>query len=433
MSNLSKKDIIWFRKIEPTFLVACSLDTLANNKDSMAALSASRKWLNQLLTKADNSEPPSNFTTLRRDVLRYPSKPTPEKEPLNKQYFELHGSLVCDCLKEFGEKKTDAFEACDISIRIFESGTIGARCPMKPRHRNKEYDIDSAVCIMRDGRSLARKLLYNAIQLFIQYWNKMYSNYSLKPLEGMKEFLLFEKYEYVDFEFSKKREYFDTKAPVNEETILFFRQLIGFCRMSKPYTWPKNSIKFLRNFINNDISSRIDEFWFAYPERFVRYYPNKDISETTDYAYDILLILEVLLGLRALYKSLIEDIHLRFIKLPESASKHQKDIKTAIIHLQKELSVVIFRLSKCQFPSSLKFYADNAFAADVIRHIHNVLDIDELSVCLKGALDKLNSFIEYFSSLVMHNQNITLQRRILWLTIVIGIVGALLTAAQLIN
>lgn len=459
MPHLSDRNKVLYSRLEPTFLVSTTLYKLAINKDDMAMLTSNQDWqnhllsqanlsefsprfseltrdiLSQLVTKTSTPENSSDFSSLKRDAVKYPDMPSPEKRPINKTYFENHGSLVCQYIKYSGSE-TGNLLVDSISVRIFESGALGLRCTMRPSNNKNKHDTDLAVQIIREGRNLARKLLFDAIKEFINYWNRIFPDYELCKLENISEYDLFEKYEFIDFDISIEGLIFNTDTLSKDSNVNYLRQIVGFCRMAKPYAWPNYSIQFLKEFTKNDLSGRSDELWLVYPERLVRYYPNKDIPETNKYAYDILLVAEVLLGLRALYKNLLEDLRYRIVGLPkefrvrESSSDRKSKIK--LRYLYKELAIAAFRFSRCRFPSDIQFYTESSFASRLLRCVEQELNLDELSACLQTELDKLKSTIDSFTSLVMHDQNVFLQKSILWLTVIVGILGALIAIITLI-
>ena len=144
--------------------------------------------------------------------------------------------------------------------------------------------------------------------------------------ETRRDSLLFERYEYVDAVFHNSGEAFEVKK-ILQTGGPRASEIVGFCRMSKPYTWPHFSSEFVNEFRRLDASSRSDELWLAFEERFVRMYPDRDVPETGEYARDLLNILEILLSTRAVNKSLLEQTQARVAALSaevdRAVTKHE--------------------------------------------------------------------------------------------------------------
>lgn len=412
-----------FYRVEPTFMTATAVDALAKDRNQIENLFANSEWQNKLIKHVSLSDL-RDFSGFRKDVLHYPEYPTPEKQPINRLYFQHHGAIACDYLRSSYEG-TDDLKVAQVSLRIFENGAICVRCSTICFSPFEQNHVDRAIEIVRAARILSRKLMLDVIRSFAQIWNECFPNHLLLQPENT---ILFEHYEYIDFDILAPNGELGIKVIKNESSLGYLRELAGFCRMAKSYTWPNYSKEFLSQFMSNDMGGRDDELWLAYPERFVRCFPNKDVPATIAYASDIILVVEVLLGLRAMYKVLLEDTRSRISDLPTNIIK-TPGIKpeSRMDKIQQELITITYRLSRCYLPSYVRFYAKSAFALRLFYQLEISLGLDQLPVTA------LQEIIEALRNLLAHEENMLLQQRVFWLTVVIGVIGILLTATQILT
>lgn len=439
--SFDNQEQIKYFNIQPTFLMATAFERLAKNQDKLPKLLANSNWLDLVVQKVRNIDQESNIFSVYSDVSQYPDSPSPEKQPINKMYFKHHKSLVFDLLA-YPTESTHELIILSISLRLFESGAIGLRCLMGSRNENKQYNINSAVSMLRKNRLLAKKSMVETFRKFIIYWNKVNIEYQLNEIspECENNQHIFEDYEFINFDMSDNNNKINDVPYLisNKNTICKLNQLVGFCRMAKPYAWPNYSLTTLRSFISENIGTRKDELWLAYTQRFIRYYPNKDIPETNSYANDILLTMEILLGLKSVYKYLIEDIRKKFANLPSELNllgnslNSQKEYPE-IEKLQEEMVNTTYKLSRGHFSSIVRFYAGTGFVDRVLSKIEEVMQLPQLSKSLLSEMDKLKKSIDSFETIIAHRQNMSLQRSIFWLTIIIGALGIIIALAQIVK
>lgn len=422
MVTINVQENLNFYRVEPTFMTATAVDALAKNRNQIEDLLASSDWQDNLVQRVSHSDL-RDFSGFRKDVIHYPEYPTPEKQPINRLYFQHHGAIVCDYLKSSYEG-TDELKVVQVSLRVFDNGSICVRCSTVCFSPFEKNHVNHAIEIVRSARILSRKLMLDVIRSFTQLWNECFPEHVLLQPENT---ILFEHYEYIDFDLLAPGGELGIKVIKNGDSLDYLRELAGFCRMAKPYTWPNYSKEFLNQFMNNDMGGRDDELWLAYPERFVRCFPNRDIPATIAYASDIILVVEVLLGLRAMYKVLLEDTRSRISSLPANVIK-VPGVKpeSKMDRIQQELITITYRLSRCYLPSYVRFYAKSAFALRLFHQIEIALGLDQLPVTA------LQEIIEALRNLLAHEENMSLQQRVFWLTIVIGVVGILLAATQIL-
>jgi hypothetical protein len=73
------------------------------------------------------------------------------------------------------------------------------------------------------------------------------------------------------------------------------------------------------------------------------------------------------------------------------------------------------------------YYAKSAFALSLFYKIEIALGLDQLPVTA------LQQVIEALRNLLAHEENLSLQQRLFWLTVVIGVIGILLATTQIVT
>jgi hypothetical protein len=417
------EETLRFHRVEPTFLTATAVDALARDRAQIERLLVNPDWQNKLIEHLPLSDL-RDFSGYRKDLLRYPEYPTPEKQPINRLYFEFYGAIACDYLKSNYEG-TDDLKIGKVSLRIFENGSICVRCSTVCYDPFQENSVNRAIEIVRSARILSGKLTLDVIRSFALAWNECFPDHTLLQPENT---VLFEYYEYIDFDVLGPNGEPVIKTIKNEGSLDYLRELAGFCRMAKRYTWPNYSKAFLSQFMSNDVGGRDDELWLAYPERFVRCFPNKDVPATAAYASDIILVAEGLLGLRAMYKMLLEHTRSRLTALPAFIIKTSGvRVKSRMDRIQQDFVIITYRLSRCYLPSYVHYYAKSAFALSLFYKLEIALGLDKLPVTA------LQQVIDALRNLLAHQENRLLQQRLFWLTVVIGVIGILLATTQIVT
>jgi hypothetical protein len=423
--------------IEPRFFLAFSLDLFAESDKDISDLLSTPDWHHTLFDLNANDEFLSRFTQLTSDFPNYPSDVSPEKRPINEFYFDKHSSIST----EYSPSKSvdlDNYKLKKVYIRVFEHGGITGRCRFTQIESSPERGVDETVSVTRNLRETGREILHDAIQQFLISIDGLFESVSFSIPEGGRQIHTFEQYEYIDCDlsFSKSDTEFDLRSILNDPVRLSqLRELVGFFRMSKPYAWPDYSSEFLHNFISEkELGNRKDEVWFIYSQRFIRYFPDSQISETSSYVQDIVLGLENLLSLRALYKTLLESVRSNIPEIPSSihsegdAGLSDNELQT----IQSQLSLLSYRFSRTVFPSDIRFYTQSPHANNVIEHLEKEMQLPELGTALETEMEKLQGTIDSFGTLITHHRDLSLQRRILIYTVVVGLVGAGVTLLNIL-
>lgn len=426
-----------FRCIEPVFLVAVPLEHLAEDQVRITPLLADTAWLDTLVEQGQEPEKSRADFAIHLDLPEYPSSPSPEKQPISDYYFATHRSVVLEP-SSVPSRTTSEMAALSMAIRVFETGALTARCSFGPRERETAHNLDHSVTMVRDARRLARQLMYSEIDRFIAFWNRCFPHCQLRQSNSFTDAtVLFEFYEYVDFDLIPTASEFSLAELADASTGLTeLRQLRGFCGMAKPYTWHGYSRKTLDEFVTGNLGRRDDELWFADAQRFMRYFPNREVPETTAFARDLLLAIEFLLGLRAVYKSLLDQARSRLSSLPQeltrsSGATAKPPTVAELRRLQDEMAELAYRLSRSQFPPIVRFYAGTGFVAAMLGKIEEVLQLEGLSESLMSEMQKLNGVLDSFQAVMSSRLNLQLQRRILVLTGLAVLIGALAIALSL--
>lgn len=422
--------------IKPTFFFSLSLGSCTEDSEALGDLLATQSWYQDLFNLNNDGTFLSSFTPLSSDLPNYRDAPSPEKRPIDETYFDEHGSISTQYSIE--ERNKDGFRIESVTVRIFEHGGITTRCSFTQIADSDNRYINDLVPEMRVLREEGQKVMFKAVSEFIDCLNEIYESVDFDSPEGFRSTFNFDRYEYIslEFEISESNREFDKSEFLNkEERIDELRELIGVCRMSKPYAWPNHSEEFLYRYMEKDLGNRDDELWFISAQRFVRYFPDSDVSETSDYVQDILLVLEIMLSLRSSYKNMIEDVRRELGELPSSfrrGSENQDDFSEEDIeNIQRQLSLISYRLSRTQFPSIVRYHSQGEFAGKVLTHIEKELQLPQLSEALQVEMEKFHGAIDSFSSLITHHRSMKLQRRVLILTVVVGLVGSLIAFADI--
>lgn len=415
-------------KIEPRFFLSFSLDMFVESDEDIGDLLTTADWHHELFDLNSDEYFLSKFTQFTSDFPNYPTNPSPEKRPINEIYFDKHSSLSTE-YSTTESTNLEQFKIDHIFIRVFEHGGVTARCRFTQPESTPERGVDDTVSVTRDLREMSRKVLYDAIQDFLKSLDGLFESVDFTIPEGRRQIHSFERYEYINCELSNSdKEGFDMRSVLDEPDRLDeLRALVGFLRMSKSYAWPEYSPEFLQNFLSEkELGNRSDELWFVYSQRFIRYYPDSQISETSSYAQDIILGLENLLALRAIYKTLLEGVRSSIPEIPDTARNKSENVLTDddIETIQSQLSLLSYRFSRTVFPSDIRFYTQSPHANKVIENLEEEMQLPELSTALRTEMEKLQSTIDSFGTLITHHRNVALQKRILIYTIVVGLVGA---------
>lgn len=416
-------------------IISTALNQLAIDSNRMLTITASGKWLLDIQDRANKKNPPKEFTNLIKESVTYPHELGTEKHPINKIYFENHPSLSCEHLN-INSSQGSLVEIKAITIKIFESSALTATCNLRVKNYKKEHNVDEAIKLIKNARLLAQKLLFSSLQDFVIYWNILVPSTKLLS-GGMREFLAFDKYEYINFELSQ-----NDNCELNKdlwgknERYDLEKEIVGFSRMSKHYTWTTFQKKFIIDFLDNDVSNRTNEIWIIFRERFVRYYPDKTNPEASHFAQFIPLLIEILLGLKAVYKSYLENTRTQIATIPlglgNTISNNNKNSILDLQKFQQELTTTTLQLSKIHYPSDVEFYANTDHAFKMLKQLEKILSLDRLSNSLQSEQEKLKGVIDSYSNLSIHKDSMKLQQNVLWLTIVVGAIGVILAIIQIL-
>jgi hypothetical protein len=431
-----------FPELDPIFFLSVSMDSLTDDQRALGNLLVTSDWHLKMTELNTDDTFLSMFTKITEDLPNF-SDSNPEKSPINDTYFEKHPSISTEFSSSDGVHQ-DGFALESIILRVFEHGAITAQCRFTGQE-DGDRSVVNAVDELGTLRGRARKQMYEAMTEFVTLVNGVYDDieFSIPPGDrGVKDL---ERYEYIDTELVDP----DSEDGINinsihreDGKIRQLRELVGFLRMSKAYSWPNFPPSFGRSYLEGELGNREDELWFVTSQRFIRYFPDKDISETGDFIDDVVLAIEILLSLRAVYKTLLEDVRKEIGDLPKSLLTDRRvnneinteDIDTdEIEEIQAQVSIVSFRLARTHFPSNVRFHAQSPFATKVFRQIETELQLPELAAALRTEMEKFQSAVDSFGTIITHRRNMQLQRRILILTVVVGLAGALMGLGNLIT
>jgi hypothetical protein len=428
-------------ELQPIFFLSVSMDSLTDDQQALGNLLVTSDWHLKMTELNQDNTFLSKFNRVTEDQPNF-SDSSSEKRPINDTYFEKHPSIST----EFGNSngiRQDEFAIRSIVLRVFEHGAITARCRFTSQ-RDTDRSVVDAVNDLGALRGRARTLMYEAMTEFVTFVDQIYDDieFSIPPGDrGVKDL---EQYEYIDTEIvdpASENNINISSIQYEDGKIHQLRELVGFLRMSKEYSWPNFPTNFCRSYLESELGNRQDELWFVTSQRFIRYFPDKDISETDDFIEDIMLAIEILLSLRAVYKTLLEDVRNEVGDLPNSLTTNRgandeidtEDIDTdEVEHIQGQISIVSFRLARTHFPSNVRFYAQSPFATKVFRQIETELQLPELATALETEMEKFQGAVDSFGTIITHRRNMQLQRRILILTVVVGLAGALMGLGNLI-
>lgn len=430
-----------FPEIEPIFFLSVSMDTLTDDKQALGDLLVTSDWHLEMTELNQDDTFLSKFTRITEDEPSF-SESNPEKRPINHTYFEKHPSISA----EFRDSKMfhgSPFTIKSIILRVFEHGAITAQCRFESQSDNNRSVVE-AVDDLGTLRGRARTAMYEAITEFVPFITEIYDNIEFSIPSGDRGKKDLERYEYIDTELADpaSEDQINIKSIQQEDGRKHqLRELVGFLRMSEEYSWTSFPPDFCRSYMEDELGNREDELWFVTSQRFIRYYPDKDISETDDFIEDIVLAIEILLSLRAVYKTLLEDVRREVGELPNSLTTDRgvnDEIDTdeidadEIEHIQSHISIASFRLARTHFPSNVRFYAQSPFAIKIFRQVETELQLPELATALETEMEKFQGAVDSFGTIMTHRRNMQLQRRILILTVVVGLAGALMGFGNLI-
>lgn len=414
------------QELEPAFYSSISFDSLTDDHRKLGDLLVTSGWHLEMRELNQNDDFTSKFSDIKKDESYYTSN-NPEKRPISNSYFEKYPSVSTEYY-DFELFQINEFELSRITIRVFEHGAITARCEFMSEIN--AMAISDTISNLRELRIQARREIYDAVSEFVNFIDEVY-HVDISLPDGRRELDSFEQYEYLntvivdpDSEHTININNLKNSGEKQQE----LKELVAFCRMTKEYHWPKFPRPFLRDFIDQDLGNRKDSLWFVTSQRFIRHFPDRNISETTQYAKDVSIAVEVLLSLRSTYKSLIEKVNREVGDLPDTISSKNNPISSDISRddiqrIQEQISTLSFRTARIRLPSNIRFYAQSPFAAELFIQVEKELQLPELSDTLERETEKFRAVLDSFSNIITHRRDVALQRHILILTIVVTLVG----------
>jgi hypothetical protein len=422
-----------FASVRPVFLMSVAAEKYAVDSAAFARLVSGESWIDALTRIPNSVQNGFSIFTPKRDAQKYPQNPSPEKAPIDASYFHHHPSIVF----EIGTpplKETEAFRISDFTIRVFESGAISARCSMLPNANALSGCVEEKIALLRTARRMARDLLYSGLAQFTAHWNSIFEKCQLLVRDRMDPAIFADYYEFIDFDLDAATPL--SNAFTGHRNKDYLSDLYAFCSMGKPYARKNTSDETLLDFARHNLGGRNDELWYASSTRFVRSFPNREVSETNAYVEDLLLGMEGLLGLRVSYRSLLEDTRTRIARLAEDFNRFSTDISNITnktISFQRDICFCAYQLSRCRYPPLIRFYSSAPFSQKVLKAVEDGMQLHALTSALGLELEKMQNVLDSFRTLHSESSNLKLQRSVFRLTVALGIVGSILSVGQIIT
>lgn len=424
-----------FSVLEQVLIFATTLTELAVSEVNMRETLASGDIVSQLI-EISSKKPPQFFSCFARQYIDYPTELGKEKRPVDPSFFETDAAAVASLLQheEGGEEVTIASK---IDVKVNSNGALTLTFRAKTDALAVKMEVDQAVSSLRIQREKIQVALSKALERFSEHWNQDFPDSKIR-YDGPRSMPIREQFEYLDIDITRgDNRTINVDQWVDDNDTDSLRQLVGFCRMSHKYTRETFSQKFLRRFLENDISNRENELWIIFRERFIRYYPERYEPEAAHLNNIVPILIEQLLAKKSIYRQQISSLKKMAEELPIltelSDTGNGSDSTTIPLKFRHRLIEESLRLQRIQYPSDLAYYANTEHSYNLIRKLEDTFQIGRLSQALETEQIKLTSTIDAISNNAIHGQNMRLQYRMMWVTILIALLASGLTIFQILT